>query len=75
MRVYIDSFDGERIWSTDDGPGTEEKKWVEVQILSACFTQVDMSKRGSKTEPCCWIEASGSLHHGAWEDEGIAVIR
>lgn len=75
MRVYIDNFETDRMWSIDSGPGTPESHWRKVIFLSPGETKEDMSKRGSKTEPCCWIEVDGKLLHGPWELHGLAVIQ
>jgi hypothetical protein len=57
IRVYINNFDSDQIWSYDEGEGTEEKHCKDVvfgRVMAQ--TKSDMSKRGSKTEPCCWIQ-------------------
>lgn len=33
VRLFINSFDAERLWSTDSGAGTEESTWDEVVIV------------------------------------------
>lgn len=61
MRVYINNFDGGPLWSIDSGPGTLETHWDRVQILCEATTEQNLSKRGSKIEPCCWLECKGYL--------------
>jgi hypothetical protein len=75
MRVYINRFDAQHIWSVDDGDLSTETQWDEVTILVSSKTVVDLSKRGSKTEPCCWIECNGSILGLSLEGKKIAVIR
>jgi hypothetical protein len=58
VRLFINSFDAKHLWSTDAGPDTEESLWDSVVIAGPpAKTKVDLSKRGSKIEPCCRIEA------------------
>lgn len=60
-RVYIDSFDGDRHWSTDSGTIADEQTWKEVRIRCAARTVTNMQYRGSKIYPCAWIECEGTL--------------
>lgn len=61
MRVYINALNAEQIWSTDEGDITTEQNWHGIRISVRSDTNDDLSKWGSKTEPCCWIEAHGKL--------------
>jgi hypothetical protein len=61
IRVYINDFAAERIWQTDSGDAMQNETWDGVQILCEAYTMRDLNKRGSKTEPCCWIECRGSI--------------
>ena len=75
MRVYINRFDAEHIWSVDEGSIETETQWDSVIILCPAYTRMDMSKRGSKTEPCCWIECVGKLYDNSFRDLKQAVIQ
>jgi hypothetical protein len=61
LRVYINSFDAEQLWSVDDGDVSTEQRFDSVIVIGSSYTMQDLSKRGSKTEPCCWIECFGTL--------------
>jgi hypothetical protein len=56
MRVYLNSPEAEHIWSVDEGNTSTETHWDLVSIECQSFTARDLAKRGSKTEPCAWIE-------------------
>jgi hypothetical protein len=75
MRVYINNFDAEHFWSVDDGDISTETQWDKVSIQCESYTELDLSKRGSKTEPCCWIECIGKLYDAGSMTKRIAVIR
>lgn len=81
IRVYLNSLDDDRMWSVDSGPGTKEVKAHAVNITKPAVTREDVWKRGSKTEPCCWLEvnAIGFRHdyishgHGCASREEIHI--
>ena len=73
IRVYFNNFDADRIWSVDRGPGTEELNVHFVEIAKLAVTRQDLSKRGSKTEPCCWLQIDCDTFVHAHNDERSGI--
>ena len=72
-RVYLNSLEEERCWSVDEGDISSEKKFLGVVIAAKAITRQDMEKRGSKTEPCCWLEVRGKFSSSKLQS-GWAII-
>lgn len=73
MRIYLNSLDDELPWSIDTGNIGTETKWKAVLVVCPAVTKLDMSKRGSKTEPCAWLECNGVI--SPLDSSGIAIVK
>lgn len=75
MRVYVNSLDKGPVWSIDTGDVSSETQWDEVVIEAPAVTECNLSMRGSKTEPCCWLRVFGTLIGERSDGVLRAVIR
>lgn len=56
IRLYFNKR-GERPWSVDEGPGTEERTFSQVSIFDAHgITRYDPAAGDNKETPTAWIE-------------------
>jgi hypothetical protein len=55
LRLYFNRR-GDRPWSIDRGPGTEECTFEDVNVFGAAFTRFDPEKIGNENFPCAWLE-------------------
>ena len=56
IRLYFNQH-GDKPWSVDEGPGTQEHTFKVVNISRGLARTVyNRDLQGSQTEPCAWIE-------------------